>query len=76
MSVKKRIIENYNSVGTGAHKVEKVVSFWSKLDPNLPIFVNSEKGKLYIKKKYGLSTFKEVHLKYVHNSTFIFFSMY
>ena len=32
----KKIIENYNSVGAGAHKVEKVVSFWPNFDPNFP----------------------------------------
>ena len=30
------IIENCNSVGAGAHKVGKVVSFWPKFDPNFP----------------------------------------
>ena len=30
----KKIIENYNSVGAGAHKVGKVVSFWPNFDPN------------------------------------------
>ena len=32
----KKIIENYNSVGAGAHKVGKAVSFWPKFDPNFP----------------------------------------
>ena len=32
----KKIIENYNSVGAGAHKVGKVVSFWPNFDPNFP----------------------------------------
>ena len=30
----KKIIENCNSVGAGAHKVGKVVSFWPNFDPN------------------------------------------
>ena len=30
----KKIIENCNSVGAGAPKVGKVVSFWSNFDPN------------------------------------------
>ena len=30
----KKIIENSKSVGAGAHKVEKVVSFWPNFDPN------------------------------------------
>ena len=33
ISVKKNI-ENCNSVGAGAHKVGKVVSFWPNFDPN------------------------------------------
>ena len=32
----KKINENYNAVGTGAHKVGKVVSFSSSFDPNSP----------------------------------------
>ena len=32
----KKIIENCNSVGAGAHKVGKVVSFWPNFDPNFP----------------------------------------
>ena len=35
MSVKK-IIKNYNAVSAEAHKVEKVVGFWSNFDPNFP----------------------------------------
>ena len=30
----KQIIEKCNSVGAGAHKVGKVVSFWPYFDPN------------------------------------------
>ena len=33
ISVKKNV-ENCNSVGTGAHKVEKVLSLWPNFDPN------------------------------------------
>ena len=32
----KKIIENCNSVGAGAHKVGKVISFWPNFDPNFP----------------------------------------
>ena len=32
----KKIIENYSSVGAGAHKIGKVVSFWPNFDPNFP----------------------------------------
>ena len=32
----KKIIEYYNSVGAGAHKVGKIVSFWPNFDPNFP----------------------------------------
>ena len=32
----KKITEHYNSVGAGAHKVEKVVSLWPNFDPNIP----------------------------------------
>ena len=57
----KKIIENYNSVGAGAHKVGKVVSFWPSFDPNLPIFGEHKKGKLNILKKVGLcTTLKEI----------------
>ena len=30
----KKIIEQYNFVGAGAHKVGKVVSLWCNFDPN------------------------------------------
>ena len=30
----KRIIEHYNSVGAGAHKVGKVVNLWTNFDSN------------------------------------------
>ena len=32
----KKIIEHCNSLGAGAHKVEKVVSPWPNFDPNFP----------------------------------------
>ena len=34
VSVKKKIIENCNFIGTGAQNVGEVVSFWPKFDPN------------------------------------------
>ena len=52
--------ENYNSVGTGAHKVGKVVSFGPTLTLIFLIFGKCEIGKLHIFKKFGLSTFKEI----------------
>ena len=59
ISVKKNI-ENCNSVGAGDHKVGKVVNFWPKFDPIFSIFAKREKSKLYIFKKFGLSTFKKI----------------
>ena len=32
----KKLFENCNSVGAGAHKVGKVVSFWPNFDSNFP----------------------------------------
>ena len=32
----KKIIENYNSLGAGAHKVGKVVNLRPNFDPNFP----------------------------------------
>ena len=29
-------MENYDSLGAGAHKVGKVVSLWPNIDPNFP----------------------------------------
>ena len=41
---------------------------------NFPvIFGERKKGKLYILKKIGLSTFKDILQKYVYNSTVMFF---
>ena len=37
----KKIIENCNYVGAGAHKVGKVVSFWPNFDPN---FIDIERA--------------------------------
>ena len=34
LNVSEKNIGNYNSVGAGAHKVGKVVSFWPNFDPN------------------------------------------
>ena len=36
LNISEKNIENYNSVGAGAHKVGKVVSFWPNFDPNFP----------------------------------------
>ena len=72
----KKIIENCNSVGAGAHKLGKVVSFWHNFDPSFLIFGEHEKSKLYILKKVGLSTFEEILQKHVYNSTFMFFKIF
>ena len=56
----KKIIETCNSVGAGAQNIGKVVSFWPNFDLILPIFGRHKKGKLYIMKKVGLSTFKDM----------------
>ena len=54
----KWIIENWNSVGAGAHKLEKIVNFWSNFDTYFPdISQELEKGKLHTLKKAHLSTF-------------------
>ena len=55
-----KVIENCNSVGTGAHKLGKVATFCPTLTLIFPIFREAEKGKLYTLKKAGLSTFKEM----------------
>ena len=34
----KKIMENYNSVGVGAHTVGKLVRFWPNFEPNFPIW--------------------------------------
>ena len=34
VNISKKVIEHYNFVGAGAHKVEKVVSLWPNFDPN------------------------------------------
>ena len=57
---KKIIIENCNSVGADAYKVGKVSNFGPNLTLIFPISVDSRKGKLYILKKFGHSTFKEI----------------
>ena len=70
ISVKKNI-ENCNSVGAGAQKVGKVVNFMHNFDL-FSRYLESVRGKLYILKKVGHSTFKKIVQNYVYNSTFIF----
>ena len=54
----KRTIKNCNSVDAGADNVEKVVyKLAQTLTQIFWMFVNTEKGKLYILKIFGLSTF-------------------
>ena len=36
LNISEKNIEHNNSVGAGAHKVEKVVSLWPNFDPNFP----------------------------------------
>ena len=73
----KKNIENFNSVGAGASKVGKSsLVFGPNLTLILPIFGECKKGKLYILKKFSLSTFKQILLKYVYNSTVMFFSTF
>ena len=55
----KKIIENCNSVGAGAHNVGEIV-FGPTLTLILLKFGELKKGKLHILKKLGLSTFKEI----------------
>ena len=43
ISIKKNV-EHYNSVGAGAHKVEKAVSLWPYFDPNFPDILKVWKG--------------------------------
>ena len=71
ISVKKNI-ENCNSVGAGAQNIGKVVSFWPTLTLILPTFGERKKGKLYILKKVGLSTFKETLWKFAYSSSHVF----
>ena len=42
----------------------------------LPTFGEHKKDKLYILKKVGLSTFKEILQKFAYNSTVIFFNIF
>ena len=44
LNISKNIIENYNSVRAGAHKVGKVVSLWPNFDPNFPDIWKVRKG--------------------------------
>ena len=55
-----KIMENCKSVGAGAHKVGKVVSFCPNFDLIFLIFEKWEIGKLHIFKKLGFSTLKEI----------------
>ena len=69
----KKVTENCNSVGAGAHKVGK--AFGPTFTLILPIFGQCKKVKLHILKTFGLSKFKEILTKYVYNSTVIFFNV-
>ena len=53
----KKIIDNFNSVGTGDHKAGISSSFLALI---LPIFGERKKSKLHILKKLGLSTFIKI----------------
>ena len=69
----KKIIENYSSVGAGAHKVGKVFI----LSPWFSWYLEKcEIGKLRILKKFGLSTFKEILQKCVYNSNWMFSNVF
>ena len=69
----KKMIEHYKSVGAWAHKVGKVVSLWTLIFLK---FGDCEKDKLHILKKVGLSTFKEILLKCVYNTTSMAFKVF
>ena len=62
ISVKKKLIENSNSVGAEAHKGGKVASFGPTLTPTSPLG-ELKFGELYILIKVGFSTFKEIIIK-------------
>ena len=47
----KKIIENCNSVGAGAHKVGKVVSFWSNFDHNFTDIWRAKKRQITFSEK-------------------------
>ena len=55
-----KAIENCDSVDAGAQNVGKVANFGLMLTLSLLLFVEIKKGELYILKKVGLSTFKEI----------------
>ena len=55
-----KAIENCDSVDAGAQNVGKVANFGLMLTLSLLLFGEIEKGKLYILKKVGFSTFKEI----------------
>ena len=54
---------------------KKQLVFGPTLAKTLPIFGEHKKGKLYVLKKVGLSTFKEMLQKYVYNSTVTSFNI-
>ena len=54
---------------------KKQLVFGPTLAKILPIFGEHKKGKLYVLKKVGLSTFKEMLQKYVYNSTVTSFNI-
>ena len=60
------MIENCNSVGTGAHKVGKVV-FGPTLTLIFPIFGEHEKGKLYRLKKVKVIIYISVYFRRYKN---------
>ena len=56
----KKVNENCNCVGAGAHKGGKELVFGPTLTLILSIFWERKKGKLNVLTKVGLSTFKEI----------------
>ena len=72
----KNLIQNCNSVGAGAHKVEKVVSFDPTLTLILPIFGKRKKGKLYILKKLVLVRLRRYYENMYIINTVMFFLTY
>ena len=72
----KNFIQNCNSVGAGAHKVEKVVSFGPTLTLTLQIFGKRRKGKLYILKKLVLVRLRRYYENMYVINTVMFFLRY
>ena len=60
LDISEKNIEKCNSLFGWAYKVEKMVSFWPNVDHNFSDIWEHEKSKLYVLKKVGLSTFKEI----------------